>query len=86
MVRWTGLAPWESEFPFPGSLTSTFLAQVEHLVRLMREVQRDREAARERGASARAYVAARCVSQGRLTLKYAIIFRLTLKYAIIIFS
>ena len=28
MVRWTGLAPWEFEFPFPGSLTSTFLIQV----------------------------------------------------------
>ena len=25
MVRWTDLAPWEFEFPFPGSLTSTFL-------------------------------------------------------------
>ena len=25
MVRWTGLAPWELDFPFPGSLTSTFL-------------------------------------------------------------
>ena len=25
MVRWTGIAPWEFEFPFPGSLTSTFL-------------------------------------------------------------
>ena len=25
MVRWTGLAPWEFEFPFPGSLASTFL-------------------------------------------------------------
>ena len=24
MIRWTGLAPWEFEFPFPGSLTSTF--------------------------------------------------------------
>ena len=23
MIRWTGLAPWEFEFPFPGSLTST---------------------------------------------------------------
>ena len=22
MIRWTGLAPWECEFPFPGSLTS----------------------------------------------------------------
>jgi len=25
MIRWTGLAPWEFEFPFPGNLTSTFL-------------------------------------------------------------
>jgi len=25
MIRWTGLAPWEFEFPFPGSLTSTLL-------------------------------------------------------------
>ena len=25
MVWWTGLAPWEFEFPFPGSLISTFL-------------------------------------------------------------
>jgi len=24
MIRWTGLAPWECEFPFPDSLTSTF--------------------------------------------------------------
>jgi len=23
MIRWTDLAPWEFEFPFPGSLTST---------------------------------------------------------------
>jgi len=29
MIRWTGLAPWEFEFPFPGSLTSTFLAEKE---------------------------------------------------------
>jgi len=28
MIRWTGLAPWELEFPFPGSLTSTFLGIV----------------------------------------------------------
>ena len=27
MIRWTGLAPWEFEFPFPGSLTSAFLQQ-----------------------------------------------------------
>ena len=25
MFRWTGLAPWELEFPFSGSRTSTFL-------------------------------------------------------------
>ena len=25
MIRWTSLAPWDFEFRFPGSLTSTFL-------------------------------------------------------------
>ena len=25
MIRWTGLAPWEFESPFPGSITSTFI-------------------------------------------------------------
>ena len=25
MIRWTGLAPWEFEFHFAGSRTSTFL-------------------------------------------------------------
>ena len=30
MIRWTGLAPWEFEFPFPGSLTSTFLPGKRH--------------------------------------------------------
>ena len=29
MTWWTGLAPWESELPFPGSLESTFLAGAE---------------------------------------------------------
>ena len=24
ILFWTGLAPWNFEFPFPGSLTSTF--------------------------------------------------------------
>ena len=24
MIWWTGLAPWEFEYPLPGSLTSTF--------------------------------------------------------------
>ena len=28
MIRWTGLAPWKFEFPFPGSLTSTFLVSI----------------------------------------------------------
>ena len=32
MIRWTGLAPWKFEFPFPGSLTSTFLAPVIPLI------------------------------------------------------
>ena len=32
MIRWTGLAPWEFKFPFPGSLTSTFLGH-QHLLR-----------------------------------------------------
>ena len=27
MIRWTGLAPLESKFTFPGSLTSTFLVR-----------------------------------------------------------
>jgi len=31
MSRWTVLAPWEFEFPFPGSLTSTFLVKVINL-------------------------------------------------------
>ena len=25
VIWWTSLAPWEIEFPFPGSLVSTFL-------------------------------------------------------------
>jgi len=29
MIRWTGLAPWELDFPFPGSLTSTLLQDEE---------------------------------------------------------
>ena len=32
MNRWTGLAPWEFEFPFPGSLTSTFLVHASPLL------------------------------------------------------
>ena len=38
MIKWTGLAPWEFEFPLPGSLTSTFLcsAQIQLHVRVSR--------------------------------------------------
>ena len=28
MMSWTGLAPCEFEFPFAGSLTSTFLVEI----------------------------------------------------------
>ena len=28
MIRWTGLALWGFEFPFPGSLTSTFILRL----------------------------------------------------------
>ena len=30
MIRWTGLAPWEFEFPFPCSLTCIFLSDAGH--------------------------------------------------------
>jgi len=30
MIRWTGLAPWEFEFPFSGSLISNFLVALGH--------------------------------------------------------
>jgi len=30
-IRWNGLAPWEFEFPFPGSRTSTFPGEAEML-------------------------------------------------------
>ena len=38
MIRWTGLAPWEFEFPFPGSLTST--VQVQPHIRRLQVVHR----------------------------------------------
>ena len=40
MIRWTGLAPGEFEFPFPGSLTSTFPAPHGVCVRLLSVVWR----------------------------------------------
>ena len=33
MIRWTGLAPWEFEIPFSGSLTSTFQHTTTHVGR-----------------------------------------------------
>ena len=32
MIQWTGLAPWELKFPYPGSLTSTFQGQLIHSI------------------------------------------------------
>ena len=31
MIRWTGLAPWEFEFPSPGSPTHPYTTTSEHL-------------------------------------------------------
>ena len=33
MMRWTSIASWEFEFPFPGSLTSTFLFRTSEIIR-----------------------------------------------------
>jgi len=40
MIRWTGLAPWEFEIPFPGSRTSTFLWQPEEACGAAKELVR----------------------------------------------
>jgi len=37
MIRWTGLAPWEFEFPLPDSRTSTFLVPLEGCAREPRD-------------------------------------------------
>ena len=44
MIRWTGLSPWEFEFAFPGSLTSTFLVRLTH--KLSQEPDSDQPDAR----------------------------------------
>ena len=36
MIRWTGLASWEFEFPFPDSLASTFLEVHDRILGLPR--------------------------------------------------
>ena len=46
MIRWTGLAPWEFEFPFPGSLTS---AQGTNFERRKRVLERTLPLSSERG-------------------------------------
>ena len=40
MIRWTGLAPWEFEFAFPGSLISTFLVLPRNLLGLSGQQER----------------------------------------------
>ena len=40
-IGWTGLAPWEFEFPFPGSLTCTFLSGPAGTDRRRASMQRD---------------------------------------------
>ena len=58
MIRWAGLVPWESEFPFPGSLTSTFLrkpGEPEEGLRQARTATSDADGAgRQRGPLKRA--------------------------------
>ena len=41
MIWWTGLAPWEFEFPFPGSLLSTYLGSLTLRTRLQKDMLRD---------------------------------------------
>ena len=50
MIWWTGLAPWQFEFPFSGSLRSTFLVPAtddvqmcQHSVISAREVKKQHE-------------------------------------------
>jgi len=39
MIKWTGLAPCEFEFPFPGSLISTFQGSQEKLSSLSSHIE-----------------------------------------------
>jgi len=41
LIWWTGLAPWEFQFPFPGSRTPTFYAGRPSLLVLRLEVHSD---------------------------------------------
>ena len=51
MIRWAGLAPWEFEFPVPGSLTSTFLAGECRKEQLFASIRRLWEASRNTPSS-----------------------------------
>ena len=42
MIRWTGLAPWEFEFSFQGSLTSTFPCRFDTVLETAGEQQSSR--------------------------------------------
>ena len=42
MICWTGLAPWEYEFPFPGSLIYTFLRGVTPLLEVAEKTSKER--------------------------------------------
>ena len=62
MIGWTGLAPWEFEFPSPGSLTSTFLdnptckqgcSSILEWISLRKSCTRDRLDDFEKGSSAK---------------------------------
>ena len=44
MIRRTGLAPWDVEFPFPGSLTSSFLAGTDRPASGLMDPPRGRQA------------------------------------------
>ena len=48
MIRWTGLAPWEFELPFPGSLTSTFLHRAKRLDEVVRDMRDQSQQVMER--------------------------------------
>jgi len=48
MIWWTGLAPWEFEFPFAGSLILTFLVRLLNMGALLRESGKARDGERQR--------------------------------------
>jgi len=58
MSWWTGLAPWEFEFPFPGRLLSTFPA-------MKKSIRRQRSAAGSRSHPARVQAASACTQTQR---------------------